>query len=118
MHVRVRLPTFATLPHHLPRTHTHSRARTRRYNNYSTPPTQQRLKKCNSESDCQNASIALNVCVGSIICPTQATAFTKAVEGGKLEGDLEQAFTAMHNCMTTFETTSKREIAELLAKTK
>lgn len=64
------------------------------------------LKQSKSDEDRRSASLALNYCMGRILCPSEATNFMKVLEGnntagkaGEAGGDEEAAFEAMAGCV-------------------
>ncbi|OWZ20492.1 Cytochrome c/c1 heme lyase [Phytophthora megakarya] len=62
----------------------------------------QEVRTCSNEVQCSQAAMALQLCMGRIICPPQAAAFTKALEGGD-ESAVEKAFDAMNTSLEQFQ---------------
>uniref|UniRef100_A0AAV1SZR5 Holocytochrome c-type synthase n=1 Tax=Peronospora matthiolae TaxID=2874970 RepID=A0AAV1SZR5_9STRA len=62
----------------------------------------QEVRTCSSEVQCSQAAMALQLCLGRIICPAEAAAFTKALDGGD-EVAVEAAFGAMTNGLEQFQ---------------
>ncbi|ETM52233.1 hypothetical protein PPTG_08334 [Phytophthora nicotianae INRA-310] len=62
----------------------------------------QEVRTCSNEMQCSQAAMALQLCMGRIICPPQAAAFTKALEGGD-EAAVEAAFEAMNTSLEQFQ---------------
>ncbi|CAH0475819.1 unnamed protein product [Peronospora belbahrii] len=62
----------------------------------------QEIKTCSNEVQCSQAAMALQLCMGRIICPPQAAAFIKALEGGD-ETAVETAFDAMNSSLEQFQ---------------
>ena len=62
----------------------------------------QEVRTCSSEVQCSQAAMALQLCLGRIICPPEAAAFTKALDGGD-EAAVEAAFDAMTNGLEQFQ---------------
>jgi cytochrome c heme-lyase len=62
----------------------------------------QEVRTCSDEVQCSQAAMALQLCMGRIICPPQASAFTKALEGGE-ETAVEAAFEAMNSSLEQFQ---------------
>ncbi|TMW64251.1 hypothetical protein Poli38472_012873 [Pythium oligandrum] len=62
----------------------------------------QTIKTCQNEFECSQAATALQLCMGQIICPTDATTFKKAIEKGN-EDHIEAAFEAMNNSIERFQ---------------
>ncbi|CAH0494092.1 unnamed protein product [Peronospora farinosa] len=62
----------------------------------------QEVRTCSNEVQCSQAAMALQLCMGRIICPPQAAAFIKALEGDN-ETAVEAAFDAMNNTLEQFQ---------------
>ncbi|CEG43813.1 cytochrome c c1 heme [Plasmopara halstedii] len=62
----------------------------------------QEVRTCGNEIQCSQAALALQLCMGRIICPPQAAAFTKALEIGD-ETVVEAAFDAMNSNLEQFQ---------------
>jgi hypothetical protein len=69
-------------------------------------PLLDKLQKAGADDDRRSASIALNYCMGRQLCPNEAGAFMKVLEGnakagkeGEAGGDEERAFEAMTKCV-------------------
>ncbi|KAF1794218.1 Cytochrome c/c1 heme-lyase [Phytophthora cactorum] len=62
----------------------------------------QEIRTCSNEVQCSQAAMALQLCMGRIICPPQAAAFTKALEGGD-EAAVEAAFDTMNSSLEQFQ---------------
>lgn len=62
----------------------------------------QEVKTCSNEVHCSQAALALQLCMGRIICPLQAAAFSKALQKGD-ETAVESAFNAMNNSLEHFQ---------------
>ncbi|KAE9116098.1 hypothetical protein PF006_g19121 [Phytophthora fragariae] len=62
----------------------------------------QEVRTCSNEVQCSQAAMALQLCMGRIICPPQAAAFTKSLEGGD-EAAVEAAFEAMNSSLEQFQ---------------
>ncbi|KAF4322769.1 hypothetical protein BBO99_00001431 [Phytophthora kernoviae] len=80
----------------------------------------QEVKTCSNEVQCSQAAMALQLCMGRIICPPQAAAFSKALDNGD-ETAVEAAFEAMNNGLELFQERSasamqEQAVRESLAK--
>ncbi|GMF24589.1 unnamed protein product [Phytophthora fragariaefolia] len=69
------------------------------------------VKTCSNEVQCSQAAMALQLCMGRIICPPQAAAFTKALDGGD-EAAVEAAFDAMNSSLEQFQERSASAMQE------
>ena len=70
------------------------------------------LKRAGTEEDRKSAHLALNYCMASVVCPSQAAAFMSALETGA-PGAEAAAFSAMASCVV--DAASKRGGARPLA---
>lgn len=71
-------------------------------------PERQRLVNCKTEKECANASIALQACTASVVCPTIAKDFNEAVAAQPFDGEkTDKIYTAMVKCLELFEIDSK-----------
>ncbi|KAI9914664.1 hypothetical protein PsorP6_008215 [Peronosclerospora sorghi] len=75
----------------------------------------QEIKTCRNESQCSQAALALQLCMGRIICPKEAAAFSKALEGGN-ETAVETAFLAMNSSLEQFEAQGASAMHELAVR--
>jgi hypothetical protein len=64
-------------------------------------PILERLKGELSAEERRGTAVALNYCMGRALCPSEAGAFMRALEGSKVEGEEEQAFEAMKSCVVS-----------------
>lgn len=60
------------------------------------------VKTCESELACSQAATMLQLCMGQIICPAQATAFKQTLQQGD-EASIEAAFAAMNDGIEQFQ---------------
>jgi cytochrome c heme-lyase len=69
------------------------------------------LKKCSNDDDCGVATVNLQKCIGTIICPSVVAAFDKSVKNSKNNidnnKDIEISYGNMLKCLETFELDSK-----------
>uniref|UniRef100_K3WGY4 Holocytochrome c-type synthase n=1 Tax=Globisporangium ultimum (strain ATCC 200006 / CBS 805.95 / DAOM BR144) TaxID=431595 RepID=K3WGY4_GLOUD len=73
------------------------------------------VKTCQSEVDCSQAATALQLCMGQIICPTEATKLTQALKTGD-ESHIESAYETMSNSLEQFQERSANAMREQAAR--
>lgn len=63
-----------------------------------------RLGRCGSDEECQTAALALRMCSASVICPSIANDFKKSLDAVPTDEErINEAFTAVSNCLELFE---------------
>ncbi|RLN70415.1 hypothetical protein BBJ28_00004999 [Nothophytophthora sp. Chile5] len=75
----------------------------------------QEVKTCSDEVQCSQAAMALQLCMGRIICPPEAAKFTKALETGE-EAGIEAAFETMNTGLELFQERSANAMREQAAR--
>jgi cytochrome c heme-lyase len=74
---------------------------------------QKKLKMCSSESECGAASIALQLCVGGIVCPNAVDDFklcAKKFANGDIDEDgVTSAYSKVTTCLENFELECKQQ---------
>jgi Cytochrome c/c1 heme lyase len=69
----------------------------------------EKLSKCSTEEECGAASVALQRCVASVVCPDVAKDFDNCVQAKvRNDQDIEAAFGKMIQCIQLFELDSRR----------
>ena len=71
------------------------------------------LQNCTTDEDCGTASVALQLCISKIVCPSVAEDFATAVEelkAGSLNDDkLSQRYVSITKCLEDFELDSRQK---------
>ncbi|KAJ0395066.1 hypothetical protein P43SY_011454 [Pythium insidiosum] len=75
----------------------------------------QKVRTCESEIDCSLAATALQLCMGQIVCPTEASKLSSAIEGGN-QKDIDSAFEQMSNSLERFQERSAAALREQAAR--
>jgi hypothetical protein len=65
-------------------------------------PFKMQLKNCESDEECSKASIALQRCTGSVVCPQVVEAFDQCIEAKAGEDELDKAFKEIQRCLDSF----------------
>ncbi|GLD93692.1 hypothetical protein PINS_up002297 [Pythium insidiosum] len=75
----------------------------------------QKVRTCESEIDCSLAATALQLCMGQIVCPTEAGKLSSAIEGGD-QTQIDAAFEQMSNSLERFQERSATALREQAAR--
>ena len=69
------------------------------------------LDTCNGDNECRAASISLQKCTSSVVCPDIALAFDKSIKSGRDE-EIEAAYTGITKCLELFAIDSKKMLGK------
>jgi cytochrome c heme-lyase len=61
----------------------------------------ERVNRCKTDIECQQASLDLTTCFGKLWCPLQHEAMMKALRGSSNDNDVQVALENLTNCVTT-----------------
>jgi cytochrome c heme-lyase len=71
------------------------------------------LASCSNETECQSASVALQLCMARIVCPDIANKFDTSVANFKktkvMDESINESFSSVVKCLENFEIESKRD---------
>jgi hypothetical protein len=65
------------------------------------------LKTCSNDDECGAASVNLQKCIGSVVCPSVVEAFDIVVKNSKDNKKVEIAYDNVLKCLETFELDTK-----------
>jgi cytochrome c heme-lyase len=76
-----------------------------------------KLMTCQSEKDCENASISLQRCTAGVVCPKIAADFDRSIQAQPFDAEkTDRVYTSMVKCLELFEIDSKKAFQQVNKK--
>lgn len=70
----------------------------------------EKLRACSSEDECRAASVVLQKCTASVVCPSIVAAFDASIKVASNATQIESCYSDMTKCLQDFETDSRKNL--------